>query len=535
MRWSIATKIFLGFAAIILAFGSVGLVGLWQMQQMRRNVQIVRKGVLPLTAELASRLRELKVYEEELGGTRDRDLVRLQRYFPNFKPFEGVLRIEEMVQSIRDSFRLDDVEEEFLLGMKDRLDALRLGTDLRPRLEMSADVVVGTVLAEVPQALSNAAVYEALARAFIHRLHGQRLSEARALEEVLVSIVRLVRNEVVGARRDARRFMAQVDRNAQVAESRTMLMISVAMGVALLAALLVMVWAGLTLRPLVRLREGARRVARGDFTAVNVHTTDEIGQLADEFNRMATSLAERDRLLATQSEELRRTERLATIGKMASQITHEIRNPLSSMGLNSELLEDELADLAASGGDESVAEASALVGAIRGEIDRLTAVTEQYLRFARLPKPTLADADLNALLSDLLSFMRGEMLSRGVRSECELSANLPPVALDRNQVRQAVLNLLRNSIEALNDGGVVRIETRRLSPERIELLVGDTGPGIEEETLARVFEPFFTTKATGTGLGLALVQQIVAEHGGTVECHSKLGEGTTFRIELPVG
>ena len=113
-------------------------------------------------------------------------------------------------------------------------------------------------------------------------------------------------------------------------------MSSAATGIALVVALAVMIWIALTLRPLSRLQEGVREVARGRFVAVPIESNDEIGQLADEFNRMAVSLSERDRLLAEQREELLHSERLATIGKMSSQITHEIRNPLSSMGLNSE-------------------------------------------------------------------------------------------------------------------------------------------------------------------------------------------------------
>jgi signal transduction histidine kinase len=251
---------------------------------------------------------------------------------------------------------------------------------------------------------------------------------------------------------------------------------------------------------------------------VEVRGSDELAVLGREFNAMAASL-ERQR------QALLRAERLAAVGRISAQITHEIRNPLNSLGLNAELLGEELA-----GGPP---EARALVRAISREVDRLEAVAEEYLRFARLPRPAKAREDLNELLAGLLDFVAPEMAAAGVEVRRELAPGLPPVDADEGQLRAAFLNLLRNSREAMAGGGSVTVRTRDAGGGEVEAEVADTGPGISPEDRRRIFEPFFSTKAGGTGLGLAFALQVVEEHGGSVGCDSEPGRGTVFRVRLP--
>jgi signal transduction histidine kinase len=307
---------------------------------------------------------------------------------------------------------------------------------------------------------------------------------------------------------------------------------------ALGVSVIVLVWVSSTLKPIQALRRGANRVAQGDFALVTVPSRDELGQLAEDFNQMAMRLAERDRQLTRQRDELHRAERLATVGKLSSQISHEIRNPLSSMGLNTELLIEELELIEA--GQGSPAEAKALTRSIGAEIDRLANVTSQYLRLARLPRPDLQTADLNALVQGLLNFMREEMSRHRVAHVFEPDPTLPSFPFDEGQLRQCVLNFIRNAIDALTtdarssaDEARITVRTRLLG-DVAELTVHDNGPGIAPENLARLFEPFFTTKSSGTGLGLALVREIVAAHYGEVRVDSQVGLGTTFTLTLPV-
>jgi signal transduction histidine kinase/HAMP domain-containing protein len=234
---------------------------------------------------------------------------------------------------------------------------------------------------------------------------------------------------------------------------------------------------------------------------------------------------------ARTKEALIRSERLAAIGRMSAHVTHEIRNPLSSIGLNAELLEQ----IVTGPESESVRpeEAHELAVAITREVDRLTAITDEYLRFARLPRPRLVPHALPRLLADVASFVRADLHAARVEVVVEPCEPPPPeVAIDVDQLRQAVLNLVRNAKESMPEGGRVTLRVERTSDE-VAIAVVDTGVGIPAESLDRIFDPFYSTKLTGTGLGLALVQQIVTEHGGRLDVRSTPGEGTSFRIVLP--
>ena len=529
VRWSLSTKIFIALAMVIVAFGAVGYVGTLRMNALRMNVKLVREGVLPVTDELSALYRDLKVYEQELTSP---DLARLRSYFPRFKPFRGVRTLEERINALAVQYDLPPAETRYLGKLGEKLRASRKSSDVWQSLTGRRSNALQLALRTVDTSRTNEAVYDALAKTFVGYLNAERPREAFLLKAELASIILRIRSDVGFVRREFRRLIREVDDTSRAMESESVLVLSVATGTALFIALLVMVWIAFTLRPLSRLQEGVRQVARGRFVAVPIESNDEIGQLADEFNRMGVSLSERDRLLAIQREELLRSERLATIGKMSSQITHEIRNPLSSMGLNSELLGDELNDLQKLVGPERLSESQGLVSAIRGEVDRLTEVTEQYLKFARLPKPKTNTENINQIVRDLLDFMSQEFQRNNVKVDTSLDVQLPLVLLDIGQIRQSILNLLRNAIEAVDSNGTVVITTT-FDAGAITLTIQDTGEGMTPEVVERVFDPFFTTKASGTGLGLSMVQQIIQEHGGAIECESVLGTGTTFIVTLP--
>lgn len=227
--------------------------------------------------------------------------------------------------------------------------------------------------------------------------------------------------------------------------------------------------------------------------------------------------------MATKSR-LIQTERLAAIGRMAAHVTHEVRNPLSSIGLNVDMLGDEIRDA----GPES----ERLLESIQQELERLESITEEYLRLARLPEPTLSPEDPTHLLRDTAEFVRREMSASGVELRLDLSSHLPAVAMDEPQLRQALLNLLRNAREAMPDGGVAKLEATRYDGG-VRIQVHDEGAGIAEEEREHVFDLFYTTKERGTGLGLPLTQQIVVAHGGHIACKPRLPHGTTFEVWLP--
>ena len=274
------------------------------------------------------------------------------------------------------------------------------------------------------------------------------------------------------------------------------------------------------LAPLARVTERAQAVARGDLEPREVVASDdEIGQLATAFEKMVAGVARAQALALS-------NERLAAIGKMAAHVTHEIRNPLSSIGLNMELLEEELAG---DGRDES----RALLKAIKREVERLEHLSEEYLRVARLPSPRMEADDVAAAVREIVAFARPEIEHAGCTAELHVEEKLPPALFDESQLRQALLNLLRNAREAMSKGGPIDVGVKAEGMS-VVVSVDDRGGGIPEEIRARVFDPFFSTKGEGTGLGLAITRHIVEAHGGSVTCHARDGGGTSLRIALPI-
>jgi len=243
---------------------------------------------------------------------------------------------------------------------------------------------------------------------------------------------------------------------------------------------------------------------------------------------LQAEIAERKRLEMAKLQ----AERLAAVGSMAAQVAHEIRNPLGSIKLNLDLLQKE-SDRLATAASQSTQEGHELLNDMRSEVQRIQRVIEEYLQFARLPKLRRQPLALNEFLGEKLAFMNGEFQKAGVKLRTGFDPALTPVNADGEQLWQATLNLIRNALEAMPNGGELTVGTWREGGQ-VRLRVTDTGHGMSEEQLRQVFAPFFTTKTQGTGLGLTLVQQIATEHGGHVECESATGKGSTFTLFLPV-
>jgi two-component system NtrC family sensor kinase len=299
-------------------------------------------------------------------------------------------------------------------------------------------------------------------------------------------------------------------------------------GLAVLAALTLAVGVIVSLHvrrllaPLARVTARAQAVARGDLTPRDVvGSDDEIGQLESAFEKMVTGLGRAQALALS-------NERLAAIGKMAAHVTHEIRNPLSAMSLNVELLEEELAQALG-----TRPEVKSLLAAIHREVLRLEHLSEEYLRVARLPRPRMEADDVSAAVTEIVEFARREIESAGGTLTLSVEPSIPTALFDEAQLRQALLNLLRNAREAMPGGGPIEVH---VAAEGMSVIVDvdDRGGGIPDEIRARVFDPFFSTKGEGTGLGLAITQHIVEAHGGTVTCERRIGGGTRFRMALPI-
>ena len=248
----------------------------------------------------------------------------------------------------------------------------------------------------------------------------------------------------------------------------------------------------------------------------------EVERLNDELTGTLT------RLQAAQ-QELVVAERMATVGRLSLKVAHEVRNPIAAIGLNAEML----GDIVGGRAEVEMVEAKSLVGAIRDQVGALDALTEEYLAFARFPRPQFEEDSVNEVVTAVTEFIRPLAARQGITVDLETDPAVPAMAIDRSLLRQAVLNLIKNGLEALSQGGALRITTRRLDTA-VEIGVSDTGPGFSEEVGGRLFEQFFTTKPQGSGLGLSITRQIAEEHGGQVRWRSQPGAGATFFITLPI-
>lgn len=250
--------------------------------------------------------------------------------------------------------------------------------------------------------------------------------------------------------------------------------------------------------------------------------------LKDEMGReMGSVLLLRDlREIRDLQEKVRRSDRLASLGRFAAGVAHEIRNPLSSIRGFAQYFLHRF-----KGKEEEQGYASIMVK----EVDRLNRVITELLDFARPKEPHRESHSLENILEHSLRLLEPELARKKVEIEKEYEPNAPPALVDRDQISQAFLNLLLNSIESIDGAGRIRIRLKKDSLQpALEVAIADTGRGIPQEHLGKVFEPFFSTKRKGTGLGLAIVHQIVESHGGDILVESWEGVGTTFRVILPV-
>src|SRR6266576_3530385 len=225
-------------------------------------------------------------------------------------------------------------------------------------------------------------------------------------------------------------------------------------------------------------------------------------------------------------------ERLAVVGSMAAQVAHEIRNPLGSIFLNLDLIGQELDAFSNSNG-HSAGECQVLLREMRSQVLRIRQVLQEYLRFARMPKSERAVVSLKGFLEEKLNFAQPLLNQNHVDLRSSLDPNLPPVCVDAEQLWEAFLNLIRNAVDAMPDGGNLTVRAQRNGSEAL-VSISDSGRGMTEEQARNLFVPFFTTKSDGTGLGLAYAQRVINEHGGRIDCATAPGLGSTFSIQLPL-
>ena len=231
-----------------------------------------------------------------------------------------------------------------------------------------------------------------------------------------------------------------------------------------------------------------------------------------------------------ETEETIESERFSAVTLLAAGVAHEIGNPLNSLDIQLQLIERNLRKGATDeAGMEKLRES---VGVARAEVSRLDQIISRFLKAVRPTPLETSPADLNALVLESVDFLRKEIENRGIIVETFPGKNLPPVTLDRDQIRQALYNVIRNSFQAMGSKGQLRVVTG-CDDSHVWVSIGDTGGGIDPALADRIFQPYVTTKSDGSGLGLHVVQRIVRAHGGEIDLRSAAGKGLLFTIRLP--
>jgi two-component system, NtrC family, sensor kinase len=497
-RRSVAQRVTLSYLIVTIAFSLVAGWNVFALRIATQEVELLRSGYLPLALALRDTLRDQDIWSSQLNHvTAAKNPADIRVWLDSALAVGRPRSFNEARSALTRAFGNQSPE---LRQLGERLAAE--ATEIERFLAGDRDLI-----AQLFDALSARDLARAQAQRdeLVLRGHEGRM-RLKELERRVTSSVDALLDDARARERNAWR-----------------LLVSSAIVTALVGLLLAF-QARRLLAPLAAVTERARAVARGDLTPQPVVAkNDEIGELAVTFEAMVAAIA-------SANAELLASERLAAIGKMAAQVTHEVRNPLSSLALNVELLEDELA------GHEG--EALALLESVKLEVERLTLLTEKYLSLARRSRPDFQEEDLGEVVSDAVTSSKAELSQHGIRTELSIETDLPLVSLDETQMRQVLLNLIRNAREAMLGGGELLVGVRALRPpdppERLEISVNDSGGGMDDETRERLFEPFFTTKRNGNGLGLAITQEIVEAHGGKIRCERHEPSGTRFVIELPV-
>ncbi|MBX7115404.1 MAG: HAMP domain-containing protein [Myxococcaceae bacterium] len=509
MRLSLATRIFIGHAVVLITFGAVSLFSISEMRRNQIEIRLLSEGYLYLAQNVADIENFHATHERDTARLYDeknrelkRALVQLARYF--HEVMSGKLknarsRAKQVVEFAPSN------EAAFLKEIVTRIEDLQLRY---VEYEGAADTTFAVILADNQEP----------------DMVKARLERLQDFQGTLKANIGLLRQLL-------ERHVLDSAHQAQERERRTgaaiILLSVVAIGMGLLAT----AWSARTLRPVRTLIDFVSRVGKGDYSAqLGLKGENEIALLAREFDVMSKNLKEREEELKQKQGELLRAERLAAVGRVSAQIAHEVRNPLSSIALNVEMLDEQL-EKARFNKDDEHTEAKRLLHAVTREVDRLTEVTEAHLRLARVPPPSLQPESLNGLIEEALSFVREELERAQVTVVRQLAAGEVPVNVDEAQLRQVLLNLIRNAREAMAGGGTLTFETRQVGA-RAELRISDTGRGIPEGVRASLFEPFFSTKERGTGLGLSLSRQILEAHRGTIVAE-KTTRGASFLITLP--
>jgi two-component system, NtrC family, sensor kinase len=276
----------------------------------------------------------------------------------------------------------------------------------------------------------------------------------------------------------------------------------------------------MVVRPLQQLEDGMKKISEGNFTTLSVRSSDqEIISLSNAFSRMMQEIELRQKRFMMQS------EKLITLGTMVSGVAHDMNNPLSNIYSSCQILHEEIEDA-------DLEHKKEMLGQIESEVERAKMMVQSLLEFSRKAEFKRKNYLLKNILEETIRLLHGDL-----PSSVEIQSDIPEdaaVCVDKQRIQQVFINLIKNAVDAMNDGGVVAISAENVdSSNGVLVRVRDNGVGIEAEKLGNIFDSFFTTKEGGSGLGLYITREIIEEHQGWIEVESTHGDGTVFSLMLP--
>lgn len=347
--------------------------------------------------------------------------------------------------------------------------------------------------------------------------------------------------------------MSLVDVDNELTRNQLLSIVFTLIAILCISSILALFINRMVTKPVRELVSATEKVARGNLDIeVSAKTGDEISLLAISFNHMVEDLKkanekiqswnielekkveERTRKLRLTREQLIQSEKMASMGVLASSVAHEINNPLQGI-----LTYIKLMLKIVSGKDvesKRLDDFKSYLQLMGTEIERCGDMVKNLLVFSKQSKPVIGEADLNSIIKSCLRLLENKIKLHNIEVDLTLPVHPPVTYCDVKQIEQTLIALVINSIEAMPGGGTISIAIKEIDNQEVEIMVADTGTGISKENLSHIFDPFFTTKeeAKSTGLGLFVAYGIIKEHKGTIEVNSEVGKGTCFRIRLPV-
>jgi len=515
MNLTIKSKILFGLFSIIFLFILASYLATLRIDSIKNHILAVNSLYIPTSKVIA----ELKSIDED-RGLRDTTSFETQDYEDTFHHFSRFLAPTDGLHLIKS---LEDLVKSYNLKLK-----TSSTTDIEVRL-LKTKIALNNYNIFLKNALTHLRKEKLTLEKTIKQFVEYQTIYNKSVDELERAISRKMQLGLLKAERDGKDIII----------SLTTFMI-----IMTIVSFFIFFMTSSSLKPLEDLYQGVKRLSESDFNYKIIlkktlftrfiekffpflRSKGEIEALAFQFNQMAKSIL-------THTKELRRTERLATIGKISSEITHEIRNPLNAIGLNLSLLEDEL---------KENNDAKILFSSISEDISRLSEVTRNYLNFIKPVTVAFTKESLNEIIWSVYDTFKRELDSKNINFKINIPSVDIVLPLDKKLFTQVLINLIKNAIEACSELPLAFPKKITLTLSKINnnyyISLTDNGPGVNASDLDKIFLPFFTRKPTGSGLGLGISYEIIKKHNGELTCSSyttndkQEEKETTFTITLP--